>query len=321
MRLILIEGLPGSGTSSTSQWLNWELTRAGRNSVWYYELAGDHPLKPDVMEEELSMEDLVVNCLDKWNEFLCSNQSNYDDVILDGSLFQKHIMSMLSQDVAFEYILRYSKKIALLIQQLDPHLAYLTHESVEEHMLSTYNARGSDFEKALVNWSTSTPISIRKSYKGLEGSLVYWRDYRTLCDQIYTESGLRKVKVNISENHWGEYKIIISNFLGITNAGSRKKYEYDSEIAGKYVMRDTEKVIEITMLSGDLFARNLLHNLETESFMIPIGNDRFAIRGHDVELQFNYSEHEHKVGLDVISSWTRVDGDHFDKIYEYDANS
>jgi hypothetical protein len=79
-------------------------------------------------------------------------------------------------------------------------------------------------------------------------------------------------------------------------------------------MRGSEKIVEIREVSREFFAHNLLYNLEAVSAMIPVGKNRFALRGHDVELQFCCSNQENQNKLNITSSWLKIDGEHFEKI-------
>ena len=315
-KLILLEGLPGSGKSTTSQWLHRRFSQCGVSAHWYYELAANHPLTHHCDLKKVSREELVKQCLRTWSSFLSSEVTDYDVIIIDSGFFQKNVMLMMNLDIDRKEILRYSKQVERRLNQFNPHLVYLNQNNVGAHISSTYFSRGKIFEDALTDWSTSTQFSLRKKYKGLEGSIAYWCDYKNLCDRIFSECHLNKVVIDVSEKRWLDYQSTLSSLLGIPEyRDTGNEVKQSGVVTGKYLKHGSNSYVEVRRRAGMLTITNLLDNLERESVMISNGGDSYDIRGHDVELLFQRDKFGKPAALSVTSSWTRIDGCYFEKVH------
>lgn len=315
-KLILVDGLPGTGKSTTSQWLQQSFSQQCDSARWFYELARDHPLRHDSEIRKISGDELVFNCLRMWGDFVSFDITGYNAIIIDSGFFQKDVLYMMSQDVSEKEILAYSKNVEKLLEKFDSFLIYLSHGNTREHICETYKSRGSIFETALIKWSTNTRISKRKNYRGLAGSIKYWSDYKTLCDHIFSACSFSKVNIDISKREWTEYQSKLSSLFGLNNSLLELVLNSNDVkwVEGRYKMVATGRLVEVAEKQGELKITNLLHTLEDESVMIPSGQDAYRIRGHDVELQFNNVESKNSLSMKVKSSWAKIDGDCFQKV-------
>ena len=99
-RLILIEGIPGSGKSTTGQFLTARLAEQAVDVRWWYEEMKGHPLY--IFDDEASMDAVVRDLfagrfarvveatLERWNQFaewLCA----FDGIVVLDSTFLGHI--------------------------------------------------------------------------------------------------------------------------------------------------------------------------------------------------------------------------------------
>src|SRR5215471_10932274 len=104
-RLICIEGMPGSGKSTTSQRLWLHLLRNGCDSRWVYEHDTTHPIwkfeeQRAVVESgtlDLSLLDDIV--VDRWRQLAGELAGTGPTMVLESALFQTPIGLLLTMDV------------------------------------------------------------------------------------------------------------------------------------------------------------------------------------------------------------------------------
>lgn len=110
-KLILIEGIPGSGKFTLAQFIAHTFTQQGISCQWWYEEEKDHPLY--VFHDLVSLQhtidtltnghycQIVKAALKRWNVFTQEIQSSESVVILDGCLSGYLTWSLFPLQVTF----------------------------------------------------------------------------------------------------------------------------------------------------------------------------------------------------------------------------
>ncbi len=314
-KLILVEGLPGSGKSTTAQWLYHSFCQSEIPSQWFYELSGNHPLSYSSDIDKISKKLILKESVDLWEAFAQSTIDDSKVTIIDSGFFQKNILRMMSMNINRNDIHNYALQVEVMIGKYDAHFIYLNSGDAETHMLKAYKKRGRRFQDALVQWSNSMEYSVCNGYMKVSGSLAFWRDYKELCDSIYRKFRLNKIEIDVAKEVWPEHYTTLSRLLGIKGYDNvNNSSAFHGKLSGDYVMRDSDFAVNIKERLGSFSITNLLHPLESESLMMPNGSNDFFIRGHDVSLRFGEFRRGLPEVMEVSSSWNKVNGRVFDRI-------
>lgn len=308
-KLILIDGLPGSGKTTTSQWLNRVLIENSITSQWHYELAHNHPVKLNIEANWNSATEVFGESLKLWSYLIESISLNSGTVIVDSLPFQVNIMPMLNSDLPKEQIAEYFVQLERMIAGLNPFVIYFDPRSVTEHITRTYNCRGSEFKRRLIQATTSCAHSAKRNYKGIDGSISYWRDYKELCDQLFNQLKVRKIAIDSSSGNWPEYQ---SKILEALDISQRQNLSVPSMkivgIEGVFKKCDSETFCSIKREENGLVIFNLAPNLEDVSVLTQLSQNIFEVRGHDIQLNFQDFDGTRWNRILVHSSWSRIEG-------------
>ncbi|MBQ35736.1 MAG: hypothetical protein CME04_05045, partial [Gemmatimonadaceae bacterium] len=99
-RLIIVEGCPGSGKSSTSQFLCRQLQRAGHACRWYYEEEMPHPVAATKgIGRVRDFREYGRAALRRWRDFVSRARRSDEIAIIESHFFQDVITPLLRVDV------------------------------------------------------------------------------------------------------------------------------------------------------------------------------------------------------------------------------
>ena len=99
-RLILIEGLPGSGKTTTAEWICEWLRETGAAAEWFLETLHDHPVIDRPTLKTPREPGYVDRCVSRWRAFA---DAVVDDPaspvqVLEGCFFQSTVRFLLEHD-------------------------------------------------------------------------------------------------------------------------------------------------------------------------------------------------------------------------------
>ena len=227
-KLILLEGLPGSGKSTTGQWLTERLQRNGvkvrwlqeaelSHPLWWYDYwDGRHYLPPDF--DNIPLEKFIDTSLKKWEEFATLVKASDRLYLVESFLFQNTVAMFLMGDAKQTLLVAYAQAVQRLIGDLNSILIYFYPTDEAVALRKICKLRGQAFENELLKHMESFPYLRRRSLKGLEGVTVLWQEIRKISDALFDESPLRKIAIENSEGDWPSYRQQIFDFLGLTFA-------------------------------------------------------------------------------------------------------
>jgi nucleoside-triphosphatase THEP1 len=199
-RLIIVEGMPGSGKSTTATYISKILTERKISNRCILELEERHPLLLHGMkftsfqieqESNLFIEQLQI----QFSKFVLDQlNSPYDVIIIESVFFQDaisvaHIMGMNETK-----LLNLSLTLQSILEPLSPILIYYYQKNVEDHWRFICSVRGNewgpvslqtdeDFKKASEEWTKSQSF-VRAIVESwcipkiiIENKNYQWNDY------------------------------------------------------------------------------------------------------------------------------------------------
>lgn len=347
-KLIIVEGLPGSGKSTIAQFIAHQLQGNNIKAQWYYEVGLYHPLEfcsvacldrkdyeellnkysdfrsileaeaekkynkyfykyielqrkykgiiPEGLIEQLEGLDVensnVESYMDlkgkKWEEFSKKIDSSEEITVIESSLFQGPIVTMLLSNKPREEIKKYVSKLLNTVKGYNPTLIYLYEKDVENSIKKILEFRGADFTEYIVTMVCESSYGKSKSLTGIEGAIEFFREYRSIGDELYDELGINKVDIENSEGIWDKYKEDILKFLKVKHLeDGAVPCDILENYVGTYLNGEIQRKIPVVLEKGRLF---FYINETYKERLIPIYNNSFHIEASTLDAIFLKNE-------------------------------
>ena len=206
-RLILIEGLGGSGKTSTVRYLDRLLRGGGRSIVPIVERDTCHPR----FEFPSAVEHYTARMLEEWSLYLAGRGSSREVGLMEGHGWQPMAEFMFLAGYSRQAVIGFCDEVASIIGPLNPVVIYYTHEEVAEHLERVERLRGREWIAFMEDRDTR--------HHGLErfgGNLLhFWSEWTVLQDEIFARCPFPKLEVRNPHDDWDATYSRIRHFLGI----------------------------------------------------------------------------------------------------------
>src|SRR2546423_2165965 len=221
-RLVIVEGIMGSGKSTTARCIATRLDGAGRPAQPVTETSSPHPVRAtDGLAHwyqpwlDITPSGIAEGSLATWQTFVAAAQSAATAHVLDGQLFHGDLTTLFLMDAGSAAIVKYILAVEETVRPLRPLLVYFYQDDVSRAIRAIATERGEEWVKYQVNWKLRAPYSRRLGLEGLDGLIVLYRDYRALTDELYARLGLAKLAIENSPRAWPAYcQRIMQELLG-----------------------------------------------------------------------------------------------------------
>lgn len=167
-RLIIVEGLPATGKSTTASIIADELRNRGRNVVCVDEGVPDHPADyADYDFPDFETERRLI--LEKWREFV--SQADENTVYVFNCIFLQNPMceTMMRFDLNPEKSGEYIKEIAEINKPLNPVILYISQPDVRMAVDKVLDERGEKWLNAVIGYHTEQGYGRRSGLQGYDG--------------------------------------------------------------------------------------------------------------------------------------------------------
>jgi thymidylate kinase len=232
-RLIFVEGLPGSGKSSTARYLAGSLSRAGIASQCFMEVEPNHPLNvggelhpagdtPGTgLFEHYTVETYVAEGLRRWHRFVAWASEQQAINILDSYPYQNAARVLLQMDASTDRIREYTADVENMAEPLAPVLIYLDRTGYRKALESTSRQRGEAWTSYVVELVTNCPYARRRGLVGTSGVMTLMTAYEALVRQLMAGSCLPHLTLTNCMGRWPACYEQLGEFLGLDPQASR----------------------------------------------------------------------------------------------------
>ncbi len=214
-KLVIIEGIMGSGKSMTTLNIARRLEASGIPAIGITEGTDPHPIRFDwdLPWSEMPPAELAKSCIAKWRSYVASSLKVERISIVDGQLFHGNLTALLLLEADVDMISTYCREIVAVIEPLSPLLIYFHQNDVDRAIRAVSTQRGEKWVDYQVNWKLELPYAKRRGLVGFDGLIALYREYRVLTDQLYADLDIPKISIENSRQEWAMYDDIIDRAL------------------------------------------------------------------------------------------------------------
>jgi hypothetical protein len=214
-RIVIVEGIMGSGKSTTVLRLADRLKASGVCVLGITEGTHPHPIRFDwdVPWADMPATQLAASAAACWRAYASSASTSEHITVVDGQLFHGNLTSLFLLDADIALIRRYLHDVVAAIKPLRPLLIYFHQDDVDRAIRTIAAERGDAWVTYQVNWKLASPYAVRRGLAGLEGLIELYRDYRQLTDRLYTDLDIPKISIENSGLDWATYEATIDSVL------------------------------------------------------------------------------------------------------------
>jgi thymidylate kinase len=211
IKLILIEGLPGAGKSTTTIQLGTILNEHGIACNWFLEDAEPHPIA--CLDFELK--GLSTKMVPFWTSLV--NRALIDPVItiIESRLWQNTALFMYMSDFTEEEIIAYTREVWQVLTLLEPVLVFLDQVDVEKALRRMYSIRGEQWMQLALGKTTQYAWFQKRNVNGFAGWVKFFEAWQPLAERLYADWPFQKIRVLNPHEDWQKAYAEICTFLDV----------------------------------------------------------------------------------------------------------
>jgi len=226
-RLVFVEGLPGSGKSTTAQYVARRLQQAQAAAQLVAEVEPDHPLNVGgalhpagtTTGEELfrryTVEAYIAESLERWRAFVDTVVRLETVHVLDSYPYQNAARVLLQLDGSLEVIQSYAREVEDIVGPLAPALVYLQSVPSPEALATVSSTRGEAWTAYAIEVMTNGPYAQHRHLHGEAGAMAMLSAYHGLLQQLLRESTVPRLELDGCSSDWHGCYRRIDDFLGL----------------------------------------------------------------------------------------------------------
>jgi len=172
--LVIVEGIMGSGKSTTTLNIAHRLQASGIPAIGITEGVAPHPIRFDwdVPWSEMPPAELAKSGIAKWRTYVDRSLTDERISIVDGQLFHGGLTALLLLEADVDMMAAYCREIVAVIRPLRPFLIYFRQDDIDSAIRVVAKQRGETWVNYQVNWKLESPYAKKRGLAGLDGTPI-----------------------------------------------------------------------------------------------------------------------------------------------------
>lgn len=252
LKIIIVEGIPGSGKSSTARFISLQSERNGLQTELFHESTFQHPI---FLEHDTCNSDEWKDAyLSNWSKFLKNQASKDSIIVMESVLLQSPIINLLHMDIDRDEIIDFIVELGSLLSNTDCSLIYLYQNNPSVGINRMMAARGGE------TWLQSTfekykhhPYYLNREQKGKELHLDFLHEYSIIANKAFSKCTINSLAVENSKWEWDLYHKTLLDFLEQSYYPDPNLTLFDLEkFVGLYRSEEMGLSIQVEMVNDEL---------------------------------------------------------------------
>ena len=288
-KLILIDGIPGMGKSTTAQFLYFQMQRKNVSVRWFHEEVTGHPLfYAHENIQNIVTPEQAIRFVEKWPVQwgrVISCAEKYGMIILTSYLLQDGARVLFVNNLERNYIKEFVFSIAEKIKPLNPLFAFLFTSNPRVAMEKLWIKRGRQWMAYFYRVDENTPFAVKRNLRGTSASLALWSEFQEFCKDLVGELTLDKVVIDTSAETWDLYHQQMLQALDVTLLPPKEIEIGNPELYCGFYLFQNEETMSIRIRQSNL---GLVSDfLWPEIALIPESKERFWLRSFPLQFVFS----------------------------------
>jgi len=202
-KLILIEGLPGGGKSTSSHYLGTVFQRCGIVCDCFLEDDDPHPI-PCL---DFEIKGLTQKTIPLWRTFAERAAQESKVTIIESRLWQNTALFMLMSNVGVDEIVDFNQQTGKALDMLSPALIYLDQPDVDSALYRMASIRGDDWIKSTLRDTIDYPWFKSRGIHDFDGWVSFFEEWHSVVELLFNDWPFRKTRILNPHDDWtGAYK-------------------------------------------------------------------------------------------------------------------